>query len=375
VAELDRDLVRKLAEWSSEGAPVSSLYLDVDGRRYPRKQDYLVRAEELGHRLRSQAHELDRDDRTSVEADAARILDYLRALDRGSTRGVALFSCSRAGLWEDVPAPRPLKDGVAIDDHPHVLPLEVLLDTHQSFCTVLVDREKARIFRARLGRIQEEGDVFDEVPGQHDQGGWSQSRYQRHIGEHVAGHLKHVAEVLLRYLERRGFDHLILAGPQEVVAEFERHLHDYVSRRIVARTSLPVTASAAEVLERSLAVEEEMEKQRERGVIERLFAEAIAGRQAVTGMAPVLDALNDGRVGTLVVPFSWESKGVRCSECGRLAESGGRCRTCGGPTDPVPDVVEAAVAAALKQSASVETVTLAGREALDSAGIGAFLRY
>src|SRR6266700_2464397 len=372
MAELDHDLLRRLADWSSNGTPVSTVYLDVDGRRYPRKQDYLVRADELCHQLKSRAQNLERGPRISVEKDVARILEFARELERGPTRGVALFSCSDAGLWEQVLVPRPVKDRAAVDRHPYVMPLEALLETYESFCTVVVDREKARLFLARMGRIREETQLLDEVPGQHDQGGWSQSRFQRHIEEHMVQHLKHVAEVLLRYFEGKGFDHLILAGPQEVVAEFERHLHDYLKRRVVARTTLPMTATAAEVLERSMEAEEEMEERQERDTVERLLAEAAAGRNATTGLGAALDALNDDRVATLVVPFGLEAKGVRCTECERLAERGSRCRNCGGPLEPVPDVVETAVSAALRQGAKVEIVSFIATESLDGAQIGAF---
>jgi peptide chain release factor subunit 1 len=375
VAKLDRDLLRKLADWTSDDLPVSSVYLDVDGRRYPRKQDYVLRAEELCHRLRAHAQELDRRARSSVEGDAERVAGFVRGLDRGPTRGVAMFSCSRAGLWEEVEAPRPLKDRATVADQPHMIPLEALVETYESFCTVRVDREKARSFLAKRGRSEAESDSLDEVPGQHDQGGWSQSRYQRHIEEHVGRHLKHVADVLLRYFKRRGFDHLILAGPQEVIPELERHLHDYLARRVAARTVLPMTALPAEVLARSLSIEEEMEERTERETVERLLAESAAGRGAITGLPEVLAALNEGRVQTLVVPFGLESKGVRCSECGRLAQRGSRCRTCGGPLEPIADVVESAVASALRASARVEMVSVGGRESPDGGRIGAFLRY
>ncbi|HEX9311423.1 MAG TPA: Vms1/Ankzf1 family peptidyl-tRNA hydrolase [Actinomycetota bacterium] len=375
MTNLDRDRLRKLADWTSDGLPVSSVYLDVDGHRYPRRQDYVQRAEQLCHQLRAQAQELDRTARSSVEGDAEGVAEFVREFDRGPARGLALFSCSGAGLWEAVEAPRPLKDRATVADQPHLIPLEALVETYESFCTVLVDREKARIFLATMGRIEEESDVFDEVPGRHDQGGWSQSRYQRHIEEHVGRHLKHVADVLLRYFKRRGFDHLILAGPQEVIPEFERHLHDYLARRVATRIALPMTASPADVLARSLAIEEEMEERTERETVDRLLAESAAGRGAVTGLPEVLAALNEGRVQTLVVPFGLESKGVRCSECGRLAQRGSRCRTCGGPLEPIADVVESAVASALRASARVEMVSTAGPESLDGARIGAFLRY
>jgi len=375
MAELDQDLLRRLADWSSNGTPVSTVYLDVDGRRYPRKQDFLVRADELCRHLKTEAHELERPARRSVERDTGRILQFFENLDRGPTRGVAIFSSSGAGLWEEVRVPRPVKDRAAVAPHPYVMPLEALVETYESFCTVLVDREKARIFLARTGRIREETDLLDDVPGQHDQGGWSQARFQRHIEEHMVQHLKHVSDVLLRYFKRRGFDHLILGGPQEVLAELERHLHDYLRRRVAARTHLAMTSTASEVLERSLHVEEEMEERKERQTVDRLLAAAAAGRGAVTGLREVLGALNEGRVDTLVVPFGLAAEGARCSECGRLAQGGSRCRTCGGPLESLPDVVEASVGAAIRQGARVETVSFFSRDTLDGTEVGAFLRF
>jgi peptide chain release factor subunit 1 len=372
---IDREFLRTLAGWSADGVPVSTMYLDVDGRRYPRKQDYMGRAELLGHRLEKEADGLPKKAAASVTKDVERMIAFLEDLDRGPTRGVALFSCSGARLWEDVLVPRPLADRATLAEHPHVLPLEALIETYEKFCTALVDREKARIFLARMGRIREETDVFDDVPGQHDQGGWSQARYQRHIDEHVGRHLKHVGDVLLRYLQRQGFDHLILAGPDEVVPEFERGLHDYLKRRVVARVTLPMTANVNDVLEKSLQVEEEIEVRREREVVERVTAEAAAGRNGVMGLEPVLAALNDARVDTLVVPFGLSSEGVRCTSCGWLGLHGSTCPTCGAATEPVPDVVESAVAKALQEGSRVESLTLVNGEGGRSFDVGALLRF
>jgi peptide chain release factor subunit 1 len=374
--EIDRPFLRKLAGWSSNGIPVSSLYLDVDGRRYPRRQDYMVRAEQLCHELQRACKEkpLGRAAVMSVGQDTARMLDYLGGLDRGATRGVALFSAAKADLWETVTVPRPLKDRATLARHPYVIPLEGLIETYESFCTALVDRAKARIFLARMGQIQERTDIFDDVPGWHDQGGWSQSRYQRHIEDHAAHHLKHVAEVVLRFYKLRKFDHLILAGPDELIPEFERSLHDYLVRRIAARVSLPMTATAAEVLEKSLAVEEEIEKGRERAIVERVSADLAAGRNAVAGVGPVLHAVNDGRVDTLVVPFGLSVPGARCAACGRLATSGSVCAICGGKLEEDPDVVDSAVAGAIRQSSRIEILSLLEPE-VSLPDIAALLRF
>ena len=374
--EIDREFLRKLAEWSSNGVPVSSLYLDVDGRRYPRRQDYMVRAKELCHDLKRRAQDegLDRQARISVSEDAARMLDYLNTMDRGPTRGVALFSASKADLWESVTAPRPLPDRASLERYPYVIPLEALVETYESFCTTLVDRAKARIFLARMGQIQERTDILDDVPGQHDQGGWSQSRYQRHIEDHAAQHLKRVAEVVLRFHKVRKFDHLILAGPEEIIPEFERFLHDYLKRRIAARVILPMNAAAADVLEKSLGVEEEIEKARERQVTERLAAESSAGRNGIMSLAPVLEALNFERVETLVVPFGLSAPGASCVANGHLAVSGSECAICKSRLEPMPDVIDSAVASAMRQGSRVEILSLLDPEET-AKDIGALLRF
>jgi peptide chain release factor subunit 1 len=375
MAQIDREFLKSLAQWNANGLPVSSLYLDVDGKRHPRRQDFGARAEQICHQLKRDAEGLGRDGSGSVAKDARTMLDFLGDLDRGNTRGVALFASSRAGLWEEVLVPRPLRDRGVVASRPYVMPLEALIETYESFCTVLVDRARARIFLTRMGSIEEETDVLDEVPGRHDQGGWSQSRYQRHIDDIAAKHLKHAADVLLRFYKRTSFDHLIIGGPEEIVPEFERGLHDYLKRTIAARIALSVAASPQEVLERSMAVEERIEAERERKVRERLIAGASAGGQAVTGLPRVLDALNEGRVETLVVPFGISAEGVHCGSCGRLAMRGQRCPTCGGPMEAVHDLVESAVAAALRQRSRLETLPLTTANGEGEAEIGALLRF
>src|SRR5207247_1069507 len=262
-------------------------------------------------------------------------------LDRGRTRGVAMFGAG-GDRFEEVLASRPLPDRAALADAPYLLPLEALVERSESFCVVLVDRAKARLFTGALGRIDERTGVFDDVPGRHDQGGWSQANYQRHIEDHVGRHLRHVGDVVMRVFKRRPFDHLILGGPEEPVKEFERILHDYLQRRVVDRLTLPVTAGPADVLERTIEIEERLDTAREREVLDRLRAEAGAGRQGVVGLEPVLEALNEGRVDTLVVPFGVAAPGVRCTACGSLASGGERCPMCGGRMQAVPDVVESA---------------------------------
>jgi peptide chain release factor subunit 1 len=378
-APADRERIRTLAEWDTGGLPVTTLYLDVDGRRRPRRRDYVRRADDLAGAVCDEARGLGRAAHRSVCGDARRIRSFVRdGLERrGSVRGLALFSCSGAGLWEDVELSQPVRDGVRVGTRPHLVPLESLLEMAETFCTVLVDRERARIFLSSLGEIEEVSRLLDDVPGQHDQGGWAQARLQRHIEDHVQRHLKHVADTLLRIQRRRPFDHLVLAGPEEAVAELERDLHDYARRRILGRVSLPTTASAEDVLDRITHLEVELEARREGEAVERLLSEAVSGTgRAVTGMGETLSALEANRAEVLVLGQDLRDEGVRCERCGHLAPAGPDrpCESCGGPVVEVPDLVEEAVELALRQRSRVETVADGDRLA-EVGGVGALLRF
>jgi peptide chain release factor subunit 1 len=377
MTEVDRDLLRGLAGWDPDDAPVTSVYLTVDGRRYPRRADYEVRLAELLRAARGQAAELGPTEARSVDGDLERMSVFVHEeLDRGDTRGVAMFSVSAAGLWEAVTLPRPVRDRAFVGPRAELRMLEVMLETHGAICTVLVDYEKARIFLLQLGRVEEVRDVWDEVPGRHDQGGRSQMRMQRHVDDHRRQHLRHVADALFRLWKARDFGNLVLAGPGEAHRELEAELHEYLRRRVRARITLPMTASAVEVRARTIQVEEEMEREAERSTVRRLAEGAAAGSGvAVTGLRPTLSALSEGRIGTLAVRLDLEEPGARCEACGRLSdEARAPCPACGGRMSEIPDVVELAVATAYGQGCRVETV-VTDEGLADLGGIGALLRF
>jgi peptide chain release factor subunit 1 len=372
---LDDALLRTLAAWDPAGVPITSLYLSVDGRRYPRKRDYELRLDDLLRRLRRHADGLGEEPSArSVLADAHAIEAYVRdGFDRGDTRGLAVFSAHAAGLWQEVRVPRPVRDRVVVAPDADLLPLEALLTTYGSMCVALVDYAKARLFVVRLGRIEEVSDVWDDVPGRHEQGGRSQMRMQRHVDDHRRRHLKRVAETLFRLYKRRPFRHLVTAGPAEAHVELERDLHAYLRERVRARVAMPVASSTDEVLARALQIEEALERAEAEAKVERVAQAAAAGAGGVVGLRGTLAALAEDRVAELVVSVDLASPGAACPSCGRLCDDGTSCPACGASVQPVPDVVEAAVAQAFRRGCRVETVNGAGLAPLG--GIGALLRF
>ena len=157
---------------------------------------------------------------------------------------MAVFASEPAGLFEALKLPRPVPSRVAIGRSPLVGPL-ARLERRERWCVALVSRRDARIFRGSPDGLREIEQIHDVVFGQHDQGGWSQARYQRGIEKEKDDHLKHTAEALMEHFKRRPFQRLIVGGPREVVADFESKLHGYLAERLAGRIDVDVEHSHA----------------------------------------------------------------------------------------------------------------------------------
>jgi peptide subunit release factor 1 (eRF1) len=239
---------------------------------------------------------------------------------------------------------------------------------------VLTNRRLGRIFRSAGGEIAETDRVEDDVHSQHDQGGWSQARYQRSVEKDKSDHLQHVADVLFGVLKTEGFDRLIVGAPDELVGEFEGKLHPYLRERCTARLHLDVENSSVEEVKAAAAAKiDAYVSQQEREALDRLVAGVGRGMRGASGLDEVLSALNEARVDTLLVAAGFAAPGVRDCDTGLLYPSGAEPPD-DHRLDQVADVVEPAVEKAIEQSARVLRVS--HHDDLGPlGGIGAVLRF
>src|SRR2546428_23674 len=101
-----------------------------------------------------------------------------------------------------------------------------------------------------------------------------------------------------------------------------------------------------------------------------------AGGRAVVGIEDTIEALNERRVGTLLVVDGLTAPGVFCRSCGWVGvQNLKRCPADGGALERRDDVVESAIELAILQSAEV-LVSRHYRDELERrGGIGAVLRF
>jgi peptide chain release factor subunit 1 len=380
-ATRDRGELRRLAELRFEGPVVLSLYLDLDPSQFATPPARATAARSLtdeAERALKAREGLSHDDRVVLESALERARGYLeKELATDGAPGVAVFAGGDPELFEVLKLPRPVRSRVAIDRSPLVGPLAAL-ERRDRLCVVLVNRRDARILRGSLeAGLRELTSVHDDVHGQHDQGGWSQARYQRSVEKEKADHLKHAADVLFRYFQRQPFERLVVGGPHEVVSGFEAKLHPYLSERLGGRIDVDVdTATSDDVLGAAAPLLAELEEGRERAALERLGDGSGTRARAAAGLEDVLGALNERRVETLLLVEGWALGGTACPACGLLGGEGlEHCPADGTPMERREDVVEPAVELALRQSASVLPIRRLQDELRARGGIAAVLRF
>jgi len=369
--QLSPDTLRRLAELRTDDGKVVSLYLNLDPSEFAGPQ---ARSTAINSLL-DEAERAAREEDSSVRRDVQALRDHFKQLDFTGAHGLAVFACSSEDLLETVKLPRSVPNCVVIDDSPYVEPL-VEVQSSARYAVVLVNRKVARIFRGSPDRLDQVAVVEDEVFRRHDQGGWSQARYQRGIDKETKDHLKRSADELLRRYERRPFEALFVAAPDSVYKEFCEELHPYLGERLAGRVEIDVENTTADDVQH--AAEEVIagyERKLEKDTLDRLVSGTNSGGRGVTGLDETLGVLNEQRVEALLLQAGFDAAGVCCPQCGWLGPTGmDSCPADGTQTIAREDITDLAVRRALTQSAKV--VVVHDDERLEPLGsIAALLRF
>src|SRR5215213_4195959 len=289
-----RTRLRDLAELTPERGRVLSVYLNLDPAEFapPARASAITSLlNDAQRRVEDIDGDLSHDDRMALRADIDTVREVLEQPGIGDegTRGVAVFACGPAGLMETLRVRRALESRVVVDATPYVEPL-VQATADGLWCVLLANRRSARIFTGTPELLEETDRVEDNVHSQHQQGGWSQARYQRSVDEDVRDHLAHVAEVVFELFKREGFEHLLIGAPEETVGDVEYSSPD------------DVLAAAGDAIA-------EHERGLERELLDRLEHGLGAGGRAAAGVDDVLGALEEARVDTLLLSEDFRAGG------------------------------------------------------------------
>jgi peptide chain release factor subunit 1 len=371
--------LRDLAAFEAEKGCAVSLYLDLDPSVSPTAGDAATRLNSLLDEAAkgdgANRRDLTHDQRQGLKADFARIHDfYEREFTREGARGLAIFSAGLDNVWRPLDLTEPVPDSVKVGRTLYLAPLVPLVGRGEGAVVVVVGRERGQFYRLRAGRLEELIDHTEEQPGQHDQGGWSQARFQRHIETLVQDHMRDVATELDRLVRRLRAPQVVVISSEETRADFDDMLSREARNAIVGWTHAEAHAQAPDLLALATPVLERWRAEQEQAALERWREEAGRNGRAAAGWAQTLEAASDGRIDLLLFQEGVDHPASRCPRCGRVAVEDGKCPLDGTSMERSDEGLDLAVHQTLIHGGTVWAVR--HRQDLEPVeGIGALLRY
>jgi len=368
------DTLRSLAGFRAPNGCAISIYVDLDPSSAPTIPDTEMKFKAALAEAEKAAETKpgDRDCRLALREDLERIRTWWNdEFDRDGTRGIALFASSAQGFFQPLPLAEGAGDSVHIGPSLHLAPLAGSLGRDGALVCV-VSRERGNVYRLEGGRLQEIADESEDQPGQHDQGGWSQARYQRHIDHLVQQHLKAVGNELDRRA-RAGALQIVAVGPEEVRGDFENALSSEAREAVIGWVTAEAHAGPNELLAVARPLLDEARARADQEALARFEELHGRGERSAAGWKQVLDAASDARVDTLLVEEGAASRAWECPECGRASADGGNCPLDDTKLEERDDAADLAMHQTLANGGSIVRV---GAGALGEVkGIGALLRF
>jgi len=290
-----RKYVRTLATLEETEAPVLSCYLTLDGN--------LGKAKEFLDRRLSLIRDSLPGAQAAVVNQAVRMIEeFMLHTPLTGCRGVALFA--RGGgspfflpLVFNVPVP----NWVSADHTPNIYHLVELKDDFDRYVILLCTPESARILEVTLGSVTRE--LWERVPETRGRVGreWTKEHYYRRRKAQTERFLKEKIELLEKLMREGGHRHLILAGDPRLVAAVRDRLPKALTEKLVDVVYASGRDRPDDVVAAALRSFLDYEEHHSQAVADRLVQAVHTDGLGVVGMAPTLEALQLGRVDTLVL--------------------------------------------------------------------------
>lgn len=294
------ELLDRLALVEPTEFPVLSLYLDARPNDVGRERYGPFLRKELKRRVESYAPRS--PERDSIEADAARVEEYVRERLPHEANTLALFACSATGLFEAAPLEVSLGESrLFVGSQPHLYPLARLLERYRRYAALMVDSHVARLFVFGLGTALEQTEIVNPKTRRTMVGGWSQMRYQRHVDHRHLKHAKEAAQALTNAVRDEGIEQVILAGEDGILPLVREELTKDIAEKIIETVSMPLRTPEHEVVAATLESFRRHDAATDVETVKRLLDEFRAGGLAIVGLNDTLAALEAGQVDELVL--------------------------------------------------------------------------
>ena len=369
--------------------PVTDIDLRALSEIYDEKDIYLSvymkssSAEELdasrsfiASRFKAMDKSLPADDlRQPFRSTMSLVEEAMASLPWKGERSRVIFACGPLSFLHVYRLGLEVEPLVVLDTSPFLLPLARLRDDYEDYGILLLNSQEARLFTIRSRLLEEKSQSSIDLMNKHKKGGWSQMRYSRLRKGAIKSFLAEVVEDLARLEGLENMRGLVIAGPGEAKIELMEMLSPQIKERVMGLLDVSMGVKPADLVEMGdrLALDKERSLSRERAA--ELRSAVLRGQLYATGADKVRDALQQGRVKSLLLLDGFLIPGWICESCQHFQEGSQpeSCPSCNGRTSRV-NILEELYELAQRTGAEVEFVE--EDEFLRSlGGVGAILRY
>ncbi|MFN8593912.1 MAG: Vms1/Ankzf1 family peptidyl-tRNA hydrolase [Thermomicrobiales bacterium] len=246
----------------------------------------------------------------SVTADIALIRDYLDQELDPAAKGVAVYACAAANVFVPLALGLPVPTRLTAGPTPALATLTRLREDNPTYAVLVADQQTAYLSLIDQAvvdlSVTVEGSGY---PRKQMQGGPSQRRFQARAEERVEAFARGVAEEVLRTLEDNAVSMLIVAGDEVITSALNAVFDHRVKDRIIATIRLEIDASTQKVLEATLPIAAQAERNHEDADVQTLRDAVGAGGRGAAGAEDALTALQAGQVLTLILNDDFTSPG------------------------------------------------------------------
>jgi peptide subunit release factor 1 (eRF1) len=382
---LVKDQLDRLAAFEPAPYPVVSLYLNTQPGQTGRDQFRTFVRKEFAARSRTYAPAS--PERESLDKDLERIARFLETELDPAANGVAVFACSAGELFEAVQVTAPIdRHWLSIGDRPHLYPLARIESLFPRYAALLADTNSARILVFATGELVRQEEVKGIKTKRNAQGGWSQARFQRHIGNFHVHHAKEVVDALDRIVQREGVTEIVVSGDEVIMPLLREQMPKHLAEKIVDQVRMDMNAPLDLVIEASLEAMRRVHSQSERDKVEAAINGYRAGALGVVGPEDTLDALVKGQVEELLISASVRelqpagaaaAARAAASIKGALPQPAVETAAAGEPADVGETTVRLADELINRAAQTAERITFVEDPALlaDYGGVAALLRF
>jgi len=214
------------------------------------------------------------------------------------------------------------------------------------------------------------------------QGGWSQARYQRHIGNFHLHHVKDVVDVLDRVVQQEDIPYILISCDEVTLPLLRDQLPKHLADKVVDHIRVEAHAAAAEVLQASLEAMQKVNAQTDREKVSAAIGAYRSGGLGVVGPEETLSALIKGQVDDLLIAADLQRMQAIGTAAGSandasLAEPVLESTAAGEPAGAEPEIVRLAdeLVAKAKQTSAQITFIEDAELLADYGGVAALLRF